>query len=151
MHLSPDEVIFWQCGILKLNATIVSTWLIMLILVIGAKLITRNLANDGVKISRWQSLLEVVVILLKQQIFEVGLTQSEKYLSFLGSLFLLIATANLLTIFPVYEPPTGSLSTTTALAICVFIAVPLFGIKEQGLKSFLSTYLEPTVAIQFGR
>ena len=43
-----------------------------------------------------------------------------------------------------YEPPTGSLSTTTALAICVFIAVPLYGIKEQGLGGYLRSYLEPT-------
>ena len=144
MHLSPDEVIFWENGVFKLNATIVTTWLIMLILTIGAKLITRNLSYDNLKISRWQSLLEVIVTVLKQQIAEVGLKQPEKYLGFLGTIFLFIATANLLTIFPFYEPPTGSLSTTAALAIGVFVAVPLFGIQEQGLRGFLKTYLEPT-------
>lgn len=144
MHLTPDEVIFWQYGVIKLNATIVNTWLIMLILVVSAKLITRNLASGTIKISRWQSLLEVIVTTLKQQIAEVGLKQPEKYLSFLGTLFLFIATANLLTIFPYYEPPPGSLSTTAALALCVFIAIPVFGIKEQGLNGYLKTYLEPT-------
>ena len=144
MHLSSDEVIFWQAGFIKLNGTIVTTWLLMLILTIGAKLITRNLAQNNAEISRWQSLLEVIVTLLKQQIAEVGLKQPEKYLGFLGTLFLFIATANLLTIFPIYEPPTGSLSTTLALALAVFIAVPLFGIQEQGLTGFLKTYLEPT-------
>jgi F-type H+-transporting ATPase subunit a len=144
MHLSSDEVIFWQAGFIKLNGTIVTTWLLMLILTVGAKLITRNLAQNNAEISRWQSLLEVIVTLLKQQIAEVGLKQPQKYLGFLGSLFLFIATANLLTIFPIYEPPTGSLSTTLALALAVFIAVPLFGIQEQGLTGFLKTYLEPT-------
>jgi F-type H+-transporting ATPase subunit a len=144
MHLSSDEVIFWQAGFIKLNGTIVTTWLLMLILTVGAKLITRNLAQNNAEISRWQSLLEVIVTLLKQQIAEVGLKQPQKYLGFLGTLFLFIATANLLTIFPVYEPPTGSLSTTLALALAVFIAVPLFGIQEQGLTGFLKTYLEPT-------
>jgi F-type H+-transporting ATPase subunit a len=144
MHLSPDDVIFWHYGFIKLNATIVTTWLIMLLLIVGAKLITRNLASGDLKISRWQSLLEVIVTVLKQQIAEVGLKQPEKYLGFLGTLFLFIASANLLTIFPFYEPPTGSLSTTMALALCVFIAVPAFGIQEQGLKNFLKSYLEPT-------
>jgi F-type H+-transporting ATPase subunit a len=144
MHLSSDEVIFWQYGFVKLNATIVTTWLLMLLLTIGAKLITRHLATGDVKISRWQSLLEIIVTLLKQQIDEVGLKHPEKYLGFLGTLFLFIATANLLTVFPVYEPPTGSLSTTAALAICVFVAVPAYGIKEQGLAGFLKSYLEPT-------
>jgi F-type H+-transporting ATPase subunit a len=59
-------------------------------------------------------------------------------------LFLFVATASLCTIFPGYEPPTGSLSTTTALALCVLVAVPLFGIAEQGLVAYLAAYVEPT-------
>lgn len=144
MHLSPDEIIFWQYGFIKLNATIVTTWLIMLLLTVGAKLITRNLSCDDIKISRWQSLLEVIVTVLMQQIAEIGLKQPKKYLGFLGTVFLFIVTANLLTVLPFYEPPTGSLSTTMALALCVFVAVPAFGIKELGLVGFLNTYLEPT-------
>ncbi|MEJ2004939.1 MAG: F0F1 ATP synthase subunit A, partial [Cyclobacteriaceae bacterium] len=34
--------------------------------------------------------------------------------------------------------------TTAALAICVFLAVPLFGIMETGLAGYLKTYIEPT-------
>jgi F-type H+-transporting ATPase subunit a len=60
-------------------------------------------------------------------------------------LFLLLATAALCTIIPGYEPPTASLSTTAALALCVLVAVPLFGILDQGLGSYLSSYLQPTV------
>ncbi len=63
---------------------------------------------------------------------------------FLGTLFLFIAVANLCTIIPGYEPPTGSLSTTTALAISVFVAVLLFGIEDQGLAGYLKSYLKPT-------
>ena len=47
-------------------------------------------------------------------------------------------------IFPFYEPPTGSLSTTAALALSVFIAVPIYGIREQGLWKYLKSYLQPT-------
>lgn len=42
MKLSPDETIFWQHGFVNINLTIVTTWAIMLLLVIGARLITRN-------------------------------------------------------------------------------------------------------------
>ena len=31
MHLSPDQVIFWQYGFVKLNATIAWTWALMLL------------------------------------------------------------------------------------------------------------------------
>jgi F-type H+-transporting ATPase subunit a len=53
--------------------------------------------------------------------------------------------ASLCTVIPGYEPPTGSLSTTAALALCVFVAVPLFGIEEQGWAATSSPILEPTV------
>ena len=144
MRLSADQLIFWQHGFLKLNATIVYTWGLMLVLAVGAKLITRRLTT-GISISHWQCALEIVVIGIKKQIEEVGLRQPEKYLGFVGTLFLFVAIANIFTIFPGYEPPTGSLSTTTALAICVFVAVPFYGIKERGWGGYLRTYLEPTV------
>jgi F-type H+-transporting ATPase subunit a len=143
MRLSPDEMIFWQHGFFKLNATIVFTWGLMLVLAVGAKLVTRHLAG-GLRRSRWQNLLEIVVTEIEKQIEEVGLREPRKYLGFLGSLFLFVATASLFTLVPGFEPPTASLSTTVALALCVFVAVPLFGIADQGLIGYLKSYAEPT-------
>jgi F-type H+-transporting ATPase subunit a len=143
MNLSPDQVIFWQMGFLKLNATIAYTWGLMIVLVLGSKLITRKLSTE-LQRSRWQNLLEIIVTGINQQISEVGLKHPEKYLGFLGTLFLFVAMASLFTIVPGYEPPTGSLSTTAALAICVFVAVPLYGIEESGLAEYLRSYLKPT-------
>ena len=144
MHLSSDAAILWQHGFVKLNLTIVTTWVLMLAMVVGAKLVTRNLEHR-VEISRWQSLLEIIVVAIRNQIAEVGLRHPETYLGFLGTLFLFIALSNFCTILPGYEPPTGSLSTTAALAISVFIAVPLFGIAESGLGAYLRSYTRPTV------
>lgn len=143
MRLSPDEMIFWEYGFLKLNATIVFTWGLMLVLAVGSKLITRRLSME-LERSRWQNLLEIVVTAIANQIREVGLSQPEKYLGFLGTLFLFVAIASLFTIVPGYEPPTGSLSTTAALAICVFVAVPMFGMEQQGLGAYLASYTKPT-------
>ena len=144
MRLSPDQMVFWQHGFIKLNGTIVVTWGLMLVLAVGSKLITRKLSLE-LKRSRWQNLLEIVVTAIEKQIEEVGLPHPEKYIGFLGTLFLFVALAALCTIIPGYEPPTGSLSTTAALALCVFVAVPLFGIEEQGLGGYLKTYVQPTV------
>lgn len=143
MRLSPDEMIFWQHGWFKLNGTIVFTWGIMLLLAVGAKLITRNLTTEHER-SRWQNLLEIIVTAMQQQIKDVGLRQPEKFIGFLGTLFLFVATAALCTVIPGYEPPTGSLSTTAALAVCVLIAVPMYGIADQGVGGYLKSYLEPT-------
>lgn len=144
MHLSTDQLIFCQHSFLKLNATIVYTWGLMLVLALGAYLITRRLTK-GIAISRWQCVLEIIVLGIKKQIEEVGLKPPEKYLGFVGTLFLFIAMANIFTILPGYEPPTGSLSTTAALALCVFVAVPFYGIKERGLGGYLRSYVQPTV------
>lgn len=143
MRLSPDELVFWRSGFVVLNGTIVTTWALMFVMAVAAKLITRRLKTEG-DISRWQGFLEIVVTMIQQQIKEVGLQHPEKYLGFIGTLFLFIAVSNLCAILPGYEPPTGSLSTTTALALSVFVAVSLFGIEEQGWKGYLKSYLKPT-------
>ena len=143
MRLSPDEIVFWQYGFLTLNATIVFTWGLMLVLAVGARLITRSLSTDHTR-SRWQNLLEIVVTAIAQQIDDVGLRPPERYIGFLGTLFLFVAAASLCTVIPGYEPPTGSLSTTAALALCVLVAVPVFGIREKGAGGYLKSYVEPT-------
>ena len=144
MRLSPDQLVLWQHGALRLNATIVFTWGLMLLLAGGAKLITRGLST-GPDRSRWQDLLEIIVTGMEQQIEAVGLTKPRQYLPFLGTLFLLLATTALGTIIPGFQPPTASLSTTVALALCVMVTVPMYGILEQGLGGYLASYLEPTV------
>lgn len=143
MHLSSDEIILWQWGWVNLNVTIITTWCIMLLMIAGGWLITRKL-NQGLHIPRWQNALEVVVLALDSQIKEVGLNESRRYLPFIGTLFLFILISNILSVVPWYEPPTGSMSTTAALAISVFLAVPFFGIREQGLLNYLRSYIKPT-------
>ena len=143
MKLSPDETIFWEYGFININLTIVTTWVLMLILVISSGLITRNLKAE-IHISRWQLIFEIIVIMINNQIKEIGIDKPEKYIGFIGTLFLFIGLANLCIIFPWYQPPTGSLSTTAALAICVFISVPYFGIGKKGLADYLKSYLKPT-------
>ncbi len=143
MRLSSDELVFWRHGFIKVNGTLVYTWALMLVLAVGSKLVTRKLSAHQER-SRWQNLLEMIVIAIGKQIEEIGLRDAGKYLGFLGTLFLFIAAANLGTVIPGYEPPTGSLSTTAALALCVFIAVPFYGIADRGLGGYLKSYLEPT-------
>ena len=143
VNLTSDQQIFWQHGFVKLNETIVTTWVMMLVMAGTAKMITRKLATE-VTVSRWQSALEIIVTGIEGQIKEVGLEEPRKYLPFLGTLFLFIGMCSVCIVIPGFKPPTGSLSTTTALALCVFIAVPLFGIREQGFGGYLKTYVKPT-------
>ncbi len=144
MQITPDEWIFLEWRGIVLNATVVFTWGVMAILSLGSWIITRRL-SEGETVSRWQVALEVIVGTIRDQIDQVGAQRPERYLPFIGTLFLFIATANLLMIVPGYRPPTGSLSTTAALAICVLVAVPLFAILQRGLSGYLKSYVQPNI------
>ncbi len=143
MHLSSDEITVWQHGNFKLNATIVVTWVMMFGLTLGSHLVTYRLST-GPSISRWQSLLEMLVTGIQSQLRDTGLPPTLRNVCFVGSLFVFLFTANLLTLVPGYVPPTASLSTTAALALIVFVAVPLFAIRDHGVANYLRTYLRPT-------
>ena len=143
MHISPDQTIFWQYGFFKLNATILFTWALMIVLAAGSRLVTRKLST-GLERSRWQNLLEILVTGIEKQIEEVGLSEPRKYIGFLGTLFVFVAAASICAVIPGYDPPTASLSTTAALALSVFVAVPFFGIEEQGVLNYLKSYATPT-------
>jgi F-type H+-transporting ATPase subunit a len=144
MRISSDQLIYWHHGFFKLDETIVTTWAIMFVLCVGSAMVTRKLSLSG-PVSRWQSLLEIIVTTIQGQIKDVGLQQPEKYIGFIGTLFLFVGISAIATIIPGYVPPTESLSTTTALALCVFVAVPLYGIQADGFPNYLKSYLEPTV------
>jgi len=144
MEISPDSIILWQWRFIIINATLVFSWLVMALLVIISLLITRNLST-GEYISRWQSGLEMTVIFIKEQIRDITQRDPLPYLPFLGTLLLFISVSNLLSPVPGYQPPTGSIYTTAALALCVFFAVPVFGITRLGIKGYLKHYIQPTV------
>jgi F-type H+-transporting ATPase subunit a len=144
MRLSPDELVFWHHGLFKLNATIAYTWALMLALAAGSKWATRRLSS-GPKRSRTQDVLEILILGMEKQMGELGLKDPQAYLGFLGTLFLFVALASLSSMVPGFDPPTASLSTTTALALCVFVAVPFFGISKQGFGAYLKTYTKPTI------
>lgn len=143
MELTPDAWVLWEAGFFKLNATLVFTLVIDVVLLLVAYLATRRLTSD-LAITKWQNLLEVVVSTIRNQLAEMSDGDPMRYLPFVGTLFLFIAVSNALVIVPFYQPPTASLSTTTALALCVFIAVPAYGIASRGLGGYLKRYVEPS-------
>ncbi len=143
MEITPDQVVYWQSGPIVINATLVFSWLVMALLATCAWTVRRRLSGGPLP-GRLQNLLEALVETIRGQIRQAAHESADRYLPFIGTLFLFIVTSNVLAIVPGFRPPTGSLSTTAALAACVFVAVPVFGIAECGLKAYLKRYLQPT-------
>jgi len=144
MDITPDSMIIFQWNGIHINATLFYTWVVMALLLLISWLATRRL-TVGPKISRWQNFLEVIVGYIRQQVREITQQNPDPFIPFLGALFLFISLSNLLAIIPGYQPPTGSLSTTGALAICVFFAIPIFGIAKKGGLAYFKHYLEPSI------
>jgi F-type H+-transporting ATPase subunit a len=142
-EISPDQQVYLQWGPLKLNDTIVYTWAMMAVMVALSILATRRMKVRG-PIARWQASLEMIVETMREQIHEISRQPPGRYLALIGTLFLFIGLSNVLTIVPGWVPPTASLSTAAGLAICVFVAVPVYGMVYQGVGGYLKHYVTPT-------
>ncbi len=142
--MGKPELLEWlafRLGPLHIGATVLTTWLLMVLLVGLAWAGTRRLRVEDP--SRWQSALEATVLALQGAIEAAAPGQAARLLPFIGTLWLFIATANLAGLVPGLRSPTGDLSLTAALALLVFGAVHWFGIRIDGLRGYLRHYLEP--------
>ncbi|WP_462326778.1 F0F1 ATP synthase subunit A [Desulfobaculum sp.] len=149
MDISPDWIVYWRYGPFTLSATLVYTWVVMALLVGGSWLVTRRLVRHedvlaGQSVPRWQTVLETVVVYARGEVTEVLGKGAASLLPFLATLFLFIAVSNTLAAVPGFIAPTGSLSTTSALALCVFVTVPGYSLLRVGLRKYLVTYVRPT-------
>jgi F-type H+-transporting ATPase subunit a len=142
-QISPDQVVIWSWHFIIINVTMLYTWLVMGILVVGSLLVTRNLSSE-MNVSRWQHFLEVIVSIIRGEISEMTKKGADNYVPLIGTLFLFICTSNVLAVVPGYVAPTSSLTTTAALATCVFIAVPYYGISRNGVLHYFKEYFQPT-------
>ncbi|OOY21790.1 ATP synthase F0 subunit A [Thioclava sp. DLFJ5-1] len=139
---SPLEttVLFW-IGPVPITQPVVTTWVMMVVIVAGCYALTRNLS---LKPRRRQAALELLVTVLDTQIRETMSVAPERYRTFLGGLFLFILIANWSSLIPGVEPPTANLETDAALALLVFVAVIVYGIRAGGVRGYLRSFAMPT-------
>ena len=127
---------------IKINVTIFNSWIVIALITFVSWLATRNLVV-GKKVSKLQTALEALVLWLQKEANETSGSRNNQYLGMALGLFCFIMVANLLTFIPWFRPPTASMSTTMALALVVFLAIPYFAVKNAGLKGYLKKFIEP--------
>ena len=131
----------FQLGPLQITDTVVTTWVIMSVIAALGWLVTRRLRIEP---GRVQTAAEGVVSAIEESINAVAPEQGAHLLPFIGTLWLFLVIANLSGLIPGVDSPTGDLSATSALAILVFLSAHWFGIRSQGLKTYLHHYLVPS-------
>ena len=129
-----------RIGPLVITNTVVVTWGIMLVLGLVAWGASRHLsAMPG----RWQVVVEGIVASIEAAIRSVLPDHYRQVMPFIATLWIFIVVANLASLIPGLRSPTGDLSLTAGLAILVFLAVHWYGIRTNGLRSYLRHYLQP--------
>ena len=130
----------FHVGPLFIGPTVLTTWLLMLIIGLLAWLGTRRLDLDAP--SRFQVMLEGVVATIEDAIAAVAPDDARTLLPFVGTLWIYIVAANLIGLVPSLGSPTADLSETAALAFLVFLSVHWFGLRKNGW-SYFRHYLSP--------
>ena len=129
-----------QLGPLTITEPVVITWVIMLALTLVIKFVTHRLALSP---GNLQAVVEGIVTAQEMAIRAVAPGYERRMLPFIGGLWIFLVIANLAGLIPGLHSPTRDLSTTSALAILVFLSVHWFGIRSAGLKAYLRHYLSP--------
>ncbi len=134
-----SDVVF-RLGPLAVTQPVITTWVIIALLAILARVILRRPALHA---GAAQTVLEILVQAAAAQIRDVMRCDPWPYLPLLASLFIFLLFANLSTVVPGVSPPTAHIETPAALGGIVFLSVHYFGIRAQGLRHYLRRYIRP--------
>jgi F-type H+-transporting ATPase subunit a len=143
--ISPlSSIALFHLGPVPITGGVLATWAIMAVLTGGAMHVTRHLKPDA---SLLQAACELIVETVDSQIRDTMDTEPGPYRAFIGTLFAFIFVANWTTLVPGAEPPTAHLETCAALALLVFIAIIVFGIRAGGVRGYLASFATPSLAM----
>lgn len=141
MNQGQNLLLATPLGNLVVSQTVWTTWLIMLVLVVISLLLTKHSYRQPAKL---QIAAEGTVETMFEAVRAVTPEHAAMIFPFVATLWLLVVASNLTGIVPAMRSPTADFSATAALAITVFFSVHWFGIRSEGIKSYLRHYLSPT-------
>ena len=136
------RVVIFHIGAMPVTQPVVTSWAIMAILTAGSILLTRRLS---ILPSRTQTMVELIVDTVDGQIRDTMQADPAPYRGFVGTLFMFIFVSNWSSLVPGVQPPTAHVETDAALALLVFLAVVLFGVRAGGIVGYLKTFATPSV------
>ena len=118
---------------------VIYTWVVMALLIILSALAVKTVTLVP---SKGQNFFEILISGLEE--FAVTITGEEGRWLFpiIGTIFIFIAASNLIGLVPGFFPPTASLNTTLACALCVVVFTHVIGIKYHGAK-YIKHFLGP--------
>lgn len=140
---------------LPVTITVVTTWVILLVLFLLFKFGTKKLELIPGKV---QVLMESIYEFLDGVVEQMLGSWKKKYFSYISTLFFFIYTANIITFFPIpwysmengvlslapaFRSPTSDLNTTVGLALLTTITFLKANLKTNGLIGYLKGFAQP--------
>ena len=131
----------FQIGPASITGPVVVSWAVIALLGGLSALGTRRLSLVP---SKTQAMLELVVSTLDSQIRDTMQSDPAPFRALIGSIFLFVLVSNWSSLVPGVEPPTAHIETDAAMALIVFVATIVWGVRTRGLGGYLATFAEPS-------
>jgi F-type H+-transporting ATPase subunit a len=118
---------------------VIYSWFVMILLIFFAFLAVRKI--DMIP-SKAQNVFEIIVSGIEEFMVDITGEEGRKFFPLIATVFLYIATCNLLGLIPGFYPPTASINTTLSCALTVVIFTHVIGVKFHGAK-YIKHFLGP--------
>ncbi len=128
-------------GPVPITSSVLVTWGIMIVLGGFAVWMSGRLRQNPDSL---QATVELLVDTIDGQIRDTMNGDPSPYRGLIGTIFVFVLVSNWSSLIPGIEPPTAHLETDAALALIVFVATVIYGIKAQGLGGYLASFANPS-------
>lgn len=115
------------------------SWFVMAMLALFSFLATRRMSMIP---GRFQNVMEAILGGFDDLLTETMGPEGRKFFPLIATLGIYILTSNLLGLLPGFESPTANLNTTVSMALVVFVATHIVGIRRHGAK-YVKHFLGP--------
>lgn len=114
--------------------SVVIELLVVALLMITAAILRSQLSVDNP--GKLQHMFELLYGFFEETLEQVGVHHAEKYLPYIGTLFIFILSLNLIGVIPAFEAPTMAPWVPAGLAIVTFLYFNIMGFQAQGIRYF---------------
>jgi F-type H+-transporting ATPase subunit a len=118
---------------------VIYSWFVMILLIFFAFLAVRKI--DMIP-SKAQNVFEILISGMEEFMVDITGEEGRKFFPLIATVFLYIATCNLLGLIPGFYPPTASINTTVSCALTVVVFTHVIGVKFHGVK-YIKHFLGP--------
>lgn len=127
-------------GGIPITQTVVSSWVVMIVVMLAAWFLTRNISKRP---SRTQVIVEKLVTMLYDMVEQTMGKHNLKFAPYIGTLFVSSILGTLIGMTQIFRSTTADLSTTASWAIATTGLVWYSSIKNDGFFNWLKGFTQP--------